>query len=171
MPRDTLFFDGGSSFCNVWVEFWRSLTGDRVDYVAKPGEPLEFVTEAGQYQSAEAIFVLLSLVSGYEWLLRFYRRIPGLGPLIELTYRIVARHRNAAYRLTRLLWGSRVERPTYRVASALFSRTLAFIYLIAFASFGMQVRGLIGSDGILPVTTYFQLATSTFGSAALWKVP
>ena len=167
MPRDTLFFDGDSSLCNAWVDFWRTLTGDRVEYVAEPGRPVQF----GQYRGAEAIFVLLSLVSGYEWLLRFYRRIPGLGPLIELNYRFIAQHPNAAHRVTRLLWGSHIERPAYCTASALFSRALAFIYLIAFASFGMQVRGLIGSDGILPVATYFQLATSTYGSAALWKVP
>jgi hypothetical protein len=167
LTRDTFFFDGDSSFCCVWAEFWRGLTGDRVEYVPEPGRPIEF----RQYKGAEAIFVLLSLVSGYEWLLRYYRRIPGLAWLIELKYRFIGRHRDAAYRVTRLLWGSKIERPTYRTASALFSRALAFIYLIAFASFGMQVRGLIGSDGILPVTTYFQLATSTFGSAALWKVP
>ena len=36
MPHDSsrpaLIFDGDCSFCRLWVDFWRTLTGDRVDY-------------------------------------------------------------------------------------------------------------------------------------------
>jgi hypothetical protein len=63
------------------------------------------------------------------------------------------------------------EEPTYHVASSLFSRALAFIYLVAFASFGMQVRGLIGTEGIVPLNMYLRIAESSLGSSALWKVP
>jgi hypothetical protein len=69
------------------------------------------------------------------------------------------------------LWQSRGEEPAYNVAAALFSRALAFIYLIAFASFGTQVRGLIGADGILPLTEYFRIAYQQLGTSAYWKVP
>jgi len=40
----------------------------------------------------------------------------------------------------------------YRLISALFMRLLGAIYLIAFASLGVQIEGLIGSQGILPVS-------------------
>ena len=39
---------------------------------------------------------------------------------------------------------------TYVVASWLFLRCLGFVYLVAFLSLATQVRGLVGSDGILP---------------------
>jgi len=40
----------------------------------------------------------------------------------------------------------------YRLVSALFLRLLGAIYLIAFASIGVQIEGLIGSQGIIPVS-------------------
>ena len=39
---------------------------------------------------------------------------------------------------------------TYQLISALFLRLLGGIYLIAFASIGVQIEGLVGSQGILP---------------------
>ncbi|MCK5308422.1 MAG: hypothetical protein KAJ73_07415, partial [Zetaproteobacteria bacterium] len=38
----------------------------------------------------------------------------------------------------------------YQLVSALFLRLLGGIYLIAFASIGVQIEGLAGSQGILP---------------------
>lgn len=169
----------------MWVDFWRGLTGDGVDYVPCqaaadrfpdiPAENLRraihYITPDGTSSGAEAVAQLLSRVSGYEWMLRVYRIVPGFAALAEFVYRFVARHRNAGYGITRALWGDRVERPTYRMASSLFARALAFIYMIAFASFGMQVRGLIGADGILPVKMYLQYAVAQLGSSAHWRVP
>ncbi len=74
-------------------------------------------------------------------------------------------------RAIKLRWRLPEGESTYHAASALFSRALAFIYLIAFASFGMQVRGLIGSDGIVPVAEYLRFATAQLGTSAYWKVP
>ncbi len=62
-------------------------------------------------------------------------------------------------------------RSTYETAAGLFSRALALIYLVAFASFGMQARGLVGTDGILPLATYFGFARSELGPSAMWKIP
>src|SRR5438067_472379 len=42
---------------------------------------------------------------------------------------------------------------TYGRAAWLFLRLLGIVYLAAFWSFGVQVRGLIGHDGILPAAT------------------
>jgi predicted DCC family thiol-disulfide oxidoreductase YuxK len=169
--KQTFFYDSDSPFCAIQVEFWHTLTADRVDYAAQTGKPIEFVEGASRTHGAEAIFRLLALVSGYEWMLRCYLLVPGFRPVAELIYRVIAGHRNAAYAITRLLWGQRIEQPTYRAAASLFSRALAFIYLIAFASFGMQLRGLIGSEGILPVNIWFRIANSELGPAARWKVP
>jgi predicted DCC family thiol-disulfide oxidoreductase YuxK len=170
----------------MWVDFWRGLTGDRVEYVPyqKAGgrfpailvedfrRAVHYVTPDGRrFSGAEAVAELLSRVSGYEWMLWVCRHVPGCAALAEFVYRFVALHRNAGYRITRALWGERIERPTYHMASALFARALALIYMVAFASFGMQVRGLVGTEGILPVPMYLQFAVAQLGSSAYWRVP
>jgi lipase maturation factor 1 len=53
----------------------------------------------------------------------------------------------------------------------LFSRALAVIYAIAFLSFGVQVRGLIGSSGILPVGTFLDAMQRQLGATAYWDAP
>jgi lipase maturation factor 1 len=52
-----------------------------------------------------------------------------------------------------------------------FLRVLGAIYFIAFASFGVQASGLIGSHGILPYATYLDAARQALGRAAFWDVP
>jgi hypothetical protein len=169
----------------MWVEFAQSLTGDSVEYVPyqiaadrfpeiAPGDfqtAVQSVSAEGRFSGAEAIFRLLAGVPGYGWMLWLYRYVPGFAILAEAFYRFVARHRNGFYRITRALWGKRVVRSTYYQASALFGRALSLIYLVAFASFGMQVRGLIGSEGILPVSAYFRIARDQLGAQAYWRVP
>lgn len=43
----------------------------------------------------------------------------------------------------------------YQLISALFLRLLGVIYLVAFASLGVQIEGLAGSEGILPIVEKF----------------
>ena len=52
------------------------------------------------------------------------------------------------------LVGTADGRSTYAVTRWVFMRALGLIYLIAFVSFWVQVRGLIGSQGILPAQQY-----------------
>ena len=41
--KPTLIFDGKCGFCRIWIEYWKQLTGDTVDYAAsqdsRPGLP------------------------------------------------------------------------------------------------------------------------------------
>lgn len=60
---------------------------------------------------------------------------------------------------------------TYYVTSWLFLRLLGAIYLVAFASFGAQAAGLIGSHGILPVTDFLRGMHEYLGVSAYWNVP
>jgi hypothetical protein len=57
------------------------------------------------------------------------------------------------------------------VTSWLFLRLLGAIYLIAFASFGVQAAGLIGSRGILPAGQFLSAVHESLGTAAYWNVP
>ena len=45
---------------------------------------------------------------------------------------------------------------SYTLVRAVFVRLLGIVYLIAFASFGVQMVGLVGSDGILPAAEFLE---------------
>src|SRR5690349_14497433 len=67
-------------------------------------------------------------------------------------------------------------RPEHRIATYdsvqfIFLRALALIYGIAFVSFGMQVTGLIGQRGILPLATFLRRVKEVTGGAAWHLVP
>jgi lipase maturation factor 1 len=61
--------------------------------------------------------------------------------------------------------------PQVRLTRWLFLRGLALIYLSAFMSCGVQVRGLIGSGGILPVAEYHKAALEALGQGAYRVLP
>ena len=189
MPTDSqrpvLVFDGHCSFCRIWVGYWQSLTGDRVEYVPYqtdagrfPDVPVSEFQKAvhlfkggSRYSGAEAVSQLVACRPRGDWAPWIYKNVPGLGPITEALYRFIAAHRDAGYQITRALWGSKVEPAAYTIASSLFARAIALIYLIAFVSFGRQVRGLIGSQGIQPVTEFFNAVVRQLGPNAFWQVP
>lgn len=56
-----------------------------------------------------------------------------------------------------------------RLVSWLFLRLLALVYLAAFASLSVQITGLVGESGILPLSEHFSLAGEHYGERArLW---
>ena len=182
--RPILLFDGDCGFCRRWILRWKSLTGDRLDYAPSqeagsrfPEIPPEDFRRSVQlvlpdgrvFAGAEAVFVSLSFAPGGGRLLAAYRRIPGFAALTEAVYRAIASHRGAATALTTFLWGKTVERPTYRIANALYLRLLGLCYLAAFLSLWVQVDGLIGSRGILPVKNLMEAARSQLGGER-WTV-
>ena len=52
-----------------------------------------------------------------------------------------------------------------------FFRVLAFIYFVAFTTFGSQAAGLIGSRGILPFAGSLRAFRAALGTAAYWNLP
>ena len=168
----------------MWVDFWRDLTGDRVNFhpyqsreAAATGISVEDTRRRVQYlegnqrfQGAHAVFELLAQVPAYAWMAILYARSAVFARISEAIYAFVATHRNACYRISRLLWGKRIERPSYVISARIFARALAVIYAFAFASFGMQVRGLIGSDGILPAGDFLAAVRANYGRV-FWRVP
>src|SRR6266853_730418 len=69
------------------------------------------------------------------------------------------------------LVGSADGRSTYAVTRWLFLRALGLVYLIAFASLWVQVKGLIGSQGILPADQSLQALKGYLGSDRYRLVP
>src|SRR5438067_1079236 len=60
---------------------------------------------------------------------------------------------------------------TYAIADWLFLRALGVIYLAAFVSIGMQVKGLIGRDGILPAAVFLDDLKTVLGRARFAALP
>ena len=60
---------------------------------------------------------------------------------------------------------------TFELSRWLFQRALAGVFLIAFVSLWVQIDGLIGSAGILPVAEYLDRAGDRQGARAWYRVP
>jgi lipase maturation factor 1 len=186
LPRPLLVFDGDCSFCRAWVEYWKTLTGDRVDYspLQEIGErfpqvspqqfrsAIQLILPNGEVLSgARAVFTVLAALPNRRWMLWSYERLPGVATLCEAAYRTIATHRSTGYWVTRLLWGIPVRTESYTVTSWLFLRLLGAIFLAAFVSFGVQAPGLIGSHGILPAREFLDAVHESLGPSAYWRVP
>ena len=62
-----------------------------------------------------------------------------------------------------------VARPSMVVTIAVFTRALGVVYLIAFLSLRVQILGLFGSTGILPIGEYLTAVAERFGGTR-WDV-
>lgn len=58
-----------------------------------------------------------------------------------------------------------------RLDSSLAVRLIAFIYFIAFTSWGVQAQGLIGSHGIAPANEFLNNVRAHFGDSGYWWAP
>src|SRR5260370_27504662 len=117
---------------------------------------------------AKAVFSLLNYSDRTTWALRCYNHLPGFAPLSEFAYRFIAGHRGFFYRVTVLLFGRRIQPASHHGIEWLFLRLLAVVYFAAFVSFGVQVRGLIGSHGILPAAGSLEGASQYLGAVKAW---
>jgi len=181
-----LAYDGTCRFCAYWVRYWQRLTGERVRYAPyqevaadHPGVSEEefaraiqlFEPEGAHYRGADAAFRVLARASGRGTGLWLYHRLPGFAVLSEAAYTLIAHHREAAYRCSRLLWGAERYPPTFHLVSWLFLRLLGLIFLVAFVSIGSQITGLVGSDGILPLSENLVTLSAEHGPWRFWYAP
>ena len=181
-----LAYDGDCGFCAYWVRYWQRLTGERIHYAPyqeiaadHPGVPVEefaraiqlFEPDGAHYRGAGAAFRVLARAPGRATGLWLYRHLPGFSRLAEASYTLIAHHREAAYRWSRLLWGPERYPPTFHLVSWLFLRLLGLTFLVAFASIGNQIIGLNGSDGILPLSDYLTTVTAEHGPWRYWFAP
>src|ERR1700681_4060677 len=187
MPGEPLvIFDGHCGFCRIWIEYWKAITGGRVASASSQEvgslypqisvknfrESVQLVMPGGEAISgARAIFVTLTYARGMAWLLWMYDHVPGFAPATEAAYRLIAGHRTFFYHLTRLTFGKRVLPLNFATVEWLFLRLLAAIYLIAFASLAVQITGLIGAHGILPLGGYLTAVSKTLGVRGYWSMP
>ena len=186
LERPLVLFDGRCGFCKIWVEYARRLTQNSADYAPAaeraqdfPSIPEEAYARSVQLllpggerlEGARAAFTLLALAPGKGWLLRLYESLPGFAPVAEAAYRLIAAHRNFFSWLTRVAFGARVVPLSYDRIHGAFLRLLGFCYFCAFASLGVQIRGLVGEEGISPARRLLEAASQALGHAALWRLP
>jgi len=193
--RPVLIFDGECGFCRFWATRWQGATGEAIEYRASqevageyPSIPAGAFEEAVQWveapedetgeprvkSGADAVWEVLRR-AGFAWrLLAWLMTLPGVMPQARRAYRFVAGHRAVFGRLTRRLWGRKAETalpPRYQFSSWLFLRLLGGILFIAFTSLLVQICGLVGSEGILPVGPYLAQVHEHLGAAAYRRLP
>ena len=181
MPeRKPIFiYDGNCGFCKIWIEYWKQLTGGRVDYAPSqevadryPQIPRREFARSAQLvrpdgtvaSGARAIFETL----GME---RAYGRNRVFAWIAEAAYRFIAGHRDLAYQVTRFTFGTRIEPARSQTTQWIFIRALALIYLAAFASLAMQITGLIGEHGILPLQDFMKAVEKAVGGQKYFVMP
>jgi predicted DCC family thiol-disulfide oxidoreductase YuxK len=105
-----LIYDGACEFCRRWIARLRLLTADRVEYLSSQEAVEQFpdiLSEKFQasvqlvqpdgsvYEGADAVFRTLAYNPNHSWPLWMYQKVPGVAPITEFLYRLVARNRNA----------------------------------------------------------------------------
>jgi lipase maturation factor 1 len=185
-PKPLLIWDGECYFCKRWIERWSEITAGKVDYATYqeaaarfPEIPVEqfksavaFIEPDGDtFFAAEAVYRSLRYRSSRKWLGWSYDHVPGFAGISETVYKFIARHRGLGSAVTRLLWGKEVRPPTYLWARRWFLRALGLIYLIAFVSLWVQVGGLVGTNGMSPVSRFLPAVRQQFGPDAYFLLP
>ena len=179
-PKPLMIWDGDCHFCRRWIERWREITAGRLDYApfqtaaAKfaeiPRDELEkavqFIETDGRvFRAAEAVYRSLGYSRHHRFLTWLYDHVPGIATISEVPIRSSQGIALCFENHARLLWGSDVRCPTYFAARRIFLRALGLVYLIAFISLWVQVDGLIGANGISPVSHFLLAAKEQIGSA------
>jgi predicted DCC family thiol-disulfide oxidoreductase YuxK len=177
-PRPVMLYDGQCAFCGRWVRRWRNSTGETIDYQPyqeaaprfplvppdAPGQAVHLIEPDGRVtRGAAAVFRAMALADHRRWPWRLYQHFIPFAFVSERLYALVAAHRTAADRIDRFLLGSGTEPARYDLTRQIFLRALAVVYAIAFLSLWVQIDGLVGSHGILPVHSLLQRAQSALG--------
>ncbi|HLW35430.1 MAG TPA: DCC1-like thiol-disulfide oxidoreductase family protein, partial [Chthoniobacterales bacterium] len=184
--KPVLIWDGECHFCRRWIERWKEITGDQVDYETSqnlgdrfpeiPREEFErsvilIEPDGAVRRGAAAVFRSLQCRRSKRWLNWTYEHVPGIAALSEGFYKIIAANRRFASAITSVLWGKDVRPPTYFRSRRWFLRALGLIFLIAFISLRVQIDGLIGSNGISPLSQLLSAAHAQLGDRAFWVLP
>src|SRR5262245_8716536 len=181
-----MVFDGDCGFCRRWVARWQHATGDRIEYVPFQESAERFRNVAREdfaravhliepdgrtSHGAEAVFRARALGMGRRAPLWCYDHVPLFAPLSEFFYNLIARRRGVADRTTTALWGRHVVPPGEARTASLFIRLIGLTYLVAFISLWVQITGLVGSNGILPIRELLEAAKPQVGAIRFWYLP
>ncbi|MGA0848403.1 MAG: lipase maturation factor family protein [Chthoniobacterales bacterium] len=179
--KPVLYWDADCNFCRRWVERWQADSGNAVVYrtlqeappavqSAAGGEPFQRIvlvrSDGTMSTGAHAALEAQARGSGEGRLLhRLYKFLPPFRYVADTAYAWIAAHRPACSAMTNLFWGQDVLRPTYQISGYFFPRLIGLIFLFAFLSLWVQIDGLAGSRGILPVAAHLEAVQNHFSAA------
>ena len=181
-----LIYDGACGICREWVDYWRCISGPGVKYqpyqeVAEDHPDIsqqEFeaavqlvAADGSRYRGARACLELYRNKALYVLFIRLYKYLPGFALISESCYNFLSRHRGLLAFFTHLFWGRGFRPAEFHLTTWVFLRLLGLIYCSAFLSLYVQITGLIGTDGILPLANYLDAARNTLGNAAYYRMP
>jgi predicted DCC family thiol-disulfide oxidoreductase YuxK len=117
MPKPRLIYDGDCDFCRRWIERWRVITGDRVEYRSSQdcaaehpdigGEEfaraVQWIGGDGRRESGAAAVLCALATAGMcgRILLALYRNAPPLAWAANAVYRLIAKNRMVFSRMER----------------------------------------------------------------------
>lgn len=116
--RPRLIWDGDCEFCRIWIEVWRKITGDEIEYTPYqhaasdyPHIPtsefqaaVHLISVDGTHTTgAKAVFGSLASKGGLRWMLTLYNHLPLFRVFSEALYKNVATHRKFYLRITQLV--------------------------------------------------------------------
>lgn len=181
-----MIYDGACAFCRRWVARFRARTGTRVLYLPRqtPLVPrllgvssraarrsMQLREPGGQiHQGAEAVFRVLGRAPRLAVPARL-ARLPVVRAVAEWVYRRIANHRVLAARVDRVLFGTATTPPRSALVRSLFVRALGVTWLAAFSSLSVQVLGLYGRRGVVPMEELFEGASALPGRRRLRLLP
>jgi len=186
--RSRLVFDGDCGFCGWTARYAARVCGAAVEFVPyqrvldqHPGLSAEEFRAAVRYfapgerrahlAGAAAAFRALAHAPGYGVWWWCYRRLPGFAALTEALYRLIARHRPAAFALGRALHGTELEPARFDRIADLWTRLLGVVVVAAAASLAVQALGLMGEHGITPIDQLALQAEEALGARRWWVTP
>ncbi len=180
-----LIYDGDCGICREWVNYWLGLTGERVVYrsyqaaltdypqlsAADCRRSIQYIDSDGRIHSGAAATFRVLQRAGRPLGWWCYRGLPGFAWLAERVYNGCARRRGLLRLLTHALWGRWRTPARYDHVQWWFLRGLGLIYVFAFASAGVQITGLVGTDGLLPVSEFLDQQHGYYGTGAWYHAP
>lgn len=177
--KPLLIYDGNCGFCKIWIDYWKQLTGDRVDYAPSQevAERYPQISRRAFSESVQLVRADLTVASGARAVFETlghpstYEKSRLFAALSEGAYRVVARHRDFFYKVTQYTFGTKIEPARYAITQWIFLKALAVIYGIAFLSLAVQITGLIGEHGILPLQDYMKQVGQELGRSRFYAMP
>jgi predicted DCC family thiol-disulfide oxidoreductase YuxK len=106
-PKPVMVFDADCNFCRRWIARWRKATGERIEYLPLQSPRIaEQFPEVPREKFERAVFLIEpdgSVFTGAAAVFRtrgrwWLYRLPGVGPVSEAAYRLVARNRRRCSR-------------------------------------------------------------------------
>jgi predicted DCC family thiol-disulfide oxidoreductase YuxK len=189
--KPVLLYDEGSMLCRARVAQWQYRTGTDVQFIPyddawgifpqeygpipsyQPGISFHLVDSDGEvYANAEAVCRMLTYAHHGSWRYALYKRNALFARVSDKWYSRTATNRLLCDKIHYYASGRDDTAATYYMTRWAFLRVIGLVYFIAFGSLWLQLGGLTGSEGIMPMAdhmTEVQAALDDQGAPKGWQ--